>query len=178
VARWEARWFAPGDVDLDLDRFGRRRRRIDSYHVPSLAPDMSLKRRGDSAALEHKRRFDRVELISWCGVDGFAERWVKQRVPRQPRAVSGDWCDIVKDVWVDAGIELARVRIDRECFWTVCVDLACAGEPRRPARALLRELVARAEPSSYPSFLLASRIRPSAASGSAPPRQRGQRRTA
>jgi len=131
------------------------RRRVDCYHLPSLAPDASVKWRGDAARVEHKRRLGRVELVTWCGVHGFAEQWVKDRQPARRRPDGGAWCEVVKEVWMDRGVELARIDVCGELLWTVCVDLANGEEPSATKRRAWASLLAGAEPASYASFLAA-----------------------
>jgi hypothetical protein len=153
--RYEARWFVASEVGAELATHRPGRCRVDAYHVPSLTPATSVKWRGDAALVEHKRRLGRVELVTWCGVPGFGEQWVKQRQPRRRPPGGAAWREVSKEVWTRAGVEVARFVVGGEEFWTVCVDLACAGEPSGPARRWWRSQLAGAEPSSYAAFLAA-----------------------
>ena len=147
------RWFL-ADVPEELRPPGSARRRTDRYHVASLSAHAALKWRGAPQRLEHKERVGRVELASWCGVPGFAERWAKQRVPRRRAPGDAGWLAVTKEVWIVAGIEVARVAIDGDVAWTYCVDLDVAHEPTRAAFAPWRRLLAGAEPTSYAGFLV------------------------
>ena len=123
--RREIRWFLPGDVvGEECHPEGAPDRRCDTYHLPSLLPSVSLKHRGSSDRLELKVRVGPVVLVEAFGVQGFAERWVKQRVAVWEGALdSPGWLPVEKEVWSYPRLEIARLHVAGEQPWTVCVEV-------------------------------------------------------
>ena len=73
------RWFVDGDLPRHLRPVGRSVKRVDSYHEPSLSPNVSIKLRGDTGRLESKvRSHARGHVIG--GVHAVVERWQKWRL--------------------------------------------------------------------------------------------------
>ncbi len=154
--RREVRWFLPGAVVGEECRpEGAPDRRCDIYHLPSLLPSVSLKHRGSSDRLELKVRVGPVVLIEALGVQGFAERWVKQWVAVWQGALdSPGWLPVEKEVWSYPGLEIARLHVAGERPWTVCVD-ACDDGIVAPAslRPWLPLLARHGTSASYSAWL-------------------------
>jgi hypothetical protein len=156
----EVRWFLPGDVEPGLVPRGPGRRRIDTYHLASLGPESSLKRRNTTGPLEWKARVGRRVACEFFGVSGFAESWVKRRLRERDIVVPllGDWIDVHKRLWRVAGIEIGRLEIDTLAWWTIAVPTD------RPSKAMHKVIAswapalrATGEAASYPMWVLARR---------------------
>jgi hypothetical protein len=153
----EVRWFVRGD-GAGLPRPARPgRKRLDSYHLDSCSPYQSLKRRGRHGPYERKLRTGRVELVDDAQLVGFAERWVKQRHDLHDQCPVG-WIDVRKELWVLGDVEVCRLRVGAERWWSIAV-LTRSGcvrpkalETIAPWRDLLRT---DGFCGSYPSWLLA-----------------------
>jgi hypothetical protein len=154
-ARAEVRWFVAGDLPADRRPAGSVRRRQDAYNLTNLTPATSVKRRGRRGRTEWKLRVGRVELVQLGAVAGFAERWVKflGEPPEEP--LPGDrWLDVRKDVWTDGRLELARLEVAGERWWTVALADADHAGASRLLAPWSEWLEAIATPGSYPSWLL------------------------
>ncbi len=158
LATAEVRWFVPGDVDDELPPRGPSRRRTDVYHLASLAPTSSLKRRDATGPLEWKTRIGRREACEIAGVAGCAESWIKRRLRSRDvdHPLLGDWIDVHKRLWRVSGVEICRLEIDDEQWWTVALPTARPGKAMRtafePWGAVLHDS---GESASYPRWLLA-----------------------
>jgi len=152
----EIRWFVPGRLpavpwiaDLEAEE------RTDLYHLPTLSPTMSVKRRG-GAALESKRRTRPPEPVEYLGRPVVAEHWVKRRL--RSSAVGGSaiaWLPVHKRVWRGRRFQLAALDVGGDQWWTLAVNRGSRGFRVLPND--LRPLVeaAGAHPScSYAAWLL------------------------
>ena len=146
----EVRWFQHGDGP---DATGTVRRRTDAYLITSLTPSSSLKRRGRSGPLEMKARVGRVELVRVAGLVGFAERWVKDRIPAAAVGHQRDgWLHVDKTAWIEDGVELSLVVLGgRRCWSAACdpEDPVAGAWVRAHRRALTGAIAA-----SFPAWLL------------------------
>jgi hypothetical protein len=152
-ARTELRWFVPGGVAGARRPDGRGVVRTDLYQVRTLAPDRSVKLRG-RATLEHKVRSGRVELVEVGALRGFAETWLKLDARGLQTRPDDGWVKVRKELWRGRGVEIGRLDVGGERWWTVCVD-AAAIERRPPLLERWTDvLVAHGQPHSYASWLL------------------------
>jgi hypothetical protein len=170
AGRPEVRWFGPGDGP-DGVRWACARRRTDRYDPVALGEDRSVKCRGDDGPLEQKVRVGGPEPVEVAGVVGFAERWCKTRLPR-PDGVA--WLAVHKTVVRRRGIEVCRLEVADERWWSIAVRLDADRPPALPAelRRWLHRERERVLAASYPAWLLQRCGRswpgtPSAASGEA-----------
>jgi hypothetical protein len=145
----EARWFVRGE--MALDPIGRPRRRTDWYHVQSLAVTTSWKIRGDKGPLEYKHRVA-AGPIEIGGVTGMAEQWAKLRY-RDPRP-GGEWMAVHKELWRVAGLEVCRVTIDGERWWSVAVSIDGCGDAHLEFGRWSSSVREDGNPGSYPQWLL------------------------
>ena len=153
--RFEMRWFTDGDIPRRLRPVAPSRQRVDTYHLPSLTADVSVKRRGDTARLECKSR-SKVEAVSVGGIDAVAERWHKWRARRgHDHELVGPWLPVAKQVWSIGGIEVARIALDGHTSWSLAFPLP--PQHRKPNLLTTRwigHLSAASRPASYASWLL------------------------
>jgi hypothetical protein len=129
-------------------------RRTDVYDVAVLTPACSIKLRA-GRTLEQKIRDGRVELWSHGPLRGFAETWHK--VPPGGRARGGGpvWVEVRKELWRRRGIEVGRLTVRGQRWWTVCVDATIESSRASPLLAAWRDvLVDHGETHSYASWLL------------------------
>lgn len=154
----EVRWFLDGDVAaLLVDRPRPDKQRVDSYHLGSLTETSAWKRRGRRDLLEHKVRSGAPRPIAIGELSAWAERWTKRRIGDRPH-LAGPWVEVDKQIWVIAGVEVARLEVEATIAWTVSVNLDA---PRlKPATTTVLErwtplLRTRAFNGSYPAWLLA-----------------------
>jgi hypothetical protein len=161
----EVRWFLRGDLPERTRPATPGRRRLDSYHLDSCSPHQSLKRRGRRGPYERKVRTGRVELIEHDRLVGFAECWVKQRHAIEDQCPVG-WIDVRKEVWGLGDVEVCRLRVGAERWWSVAV-LVRHGQLRpKTLRAVApwsAAIGAEGFCGSYPSWLLAQLHRSSLA---------------
>jgi hypothetical protein len=153
----EVRWFVPDHVDVELRPRGDSRRRTDLYHLASLGPESSLKRRNGDGPLERKARVGSPQPCEIAGVPGIAEHWVKRRLRERDVAgpLDGEWIAVHKRLWQVAGVEICRLEIETGRWWTIAVP---TGRPNKTMRKVLASwgpaLCARGEPASYPMWIL------------------------
>src|SRR5262245_37239144 len=129
----EVRWFVPGDVDDRLRPRGSSRRRTDNYYLASLGPESSLKRRNGSGPLEWKARVGRPEPYEVGGVPASIERWVKRRLRERDldQPLHGVWFEVDKQLWRVGGIEVCRLEIGAQPWWTVAITPGRHGKTTR-----------------------------------------------
>ena len=152
--RSEVRWFVPGDLPADLRPTGSPRRRQDAYDVANLSPATSVKRRGPRDRVEWKVRVGRVELIEIGPLVGFLERWVKFRDEAPGESHRRErWVPVDKEVWTAGRLEVARLAVAGEPWWTVALPHG-DGAAVRLLEPWTEWLVANGVPGSYPSWLL------------------------
>jgi hypothetical protein len=154
ATRTEIRWFVPGGVDGCRRPPGRAVVRADLYQCSTLTPSRSVKLRG-RATLEHKVRTGRVELVEIGALRGFAETWLKIDAAGVDVQADGPWVKVRKELWRAGGVEVGRVDVGGQRWWTVCVDAAVMG--RRSAGLLegwSDVLIAHGQPHSYASWIL------------------------
>ena len=151
----EARWFVAGDLPAELRPRQRGRRRVDSYCVPSLSPDSSIKRRGDRRSLESKVRVGRVERVQYGDAIGFAEHWVKHPLDDPPLTLArGPWLAVDKQIWCLDGAEIARLSVAGTRWWTGAVrTMTDASTDRTRLLAWIGALETAATAHSYASWL-------------------------
>jgi hypothetical protein len=157
--RAEVRWFIPGEIDVEVRPRGRSQRRTDLYHLASLGPASSLKRRGDDGPLEWKARVGGAQPCEIAGVPGIAEHWVKRRL--RPRDLQGppigEWIAVHKERWQVEGIEICRLELYARLWWTVSVPSGSLPKAARKALASWAQVIrANGEPASYPICILSS----------------------
>jgi hypothetical protein len=152
--RLETRWFVDGDLPRHLRPVARSVKRVDSYHEPSLSPDVSIKLRGDTGRLESKVR-SRAEVMSVGGVHAVVERWQKWRLREdRPHHLSGPWIIVGKQIWTIAGTELARISHDGRTWWSLAFPVNGGRPPQGPVvERLLRHIRDAGVPASYASWL-------------------------
>lgn len=154
----EVRWFVPGDVVDGLGPRGPSRQRTDAYHLASLGPKSSLKRRDGGGPLEWKTRIGRREPCEIAGVAGFAEIWTKRRLRARDfdEPLVGGWIDVHKRLWRVAGVEICHLEIVDEQWWTVALP---TDRTHKAMRAALEPwgsvLHDHGECASYPTWVLA-----------------------
>jgi hypothetical protein len=157
----EVRWFVPGDVHRSLRPPGRGLKRTDSYHLETLSAARSIKRRGDRI-LEQKWKVGPTSLFERAPVRGCAERWVKQRLGKTAakRHLQGTWIPIAKQLWRVGSVQVGRLCIAGDEWWTVAVSLPY-GELDCATAQLLDQwaatLSSRGHCSAYPAWVLACR---------------------
>lgn len=112
-----------------------------------------MKCRGDDGPLEHKVRVGRPQVVEVAGVHGFAERWRKTRLPR-PEGVA--WLAVHKTVVHRRGIEVCRLQVAGERWWSIAVRLDVGRPPALPGelRRWLHLEQERVVSASYPAWLL------------------------
>ena len=119
--RADVRWFVRGDVPEGRRPAGALRRRQDGYDLINHTPATPVKRRGRRDRIEWKLRVGRVELVHVGTVVGLVERWVKY-LDEPPGSRPGDrWLDVRKELWAGGGLEVARLDVTAEPWWTVAV---------------------------------------------------------
>jgi hypothetical protein len=155
---WEVRWFVPGDLDAELHPKARHVGRTDVYQLESLGPSSSLKLRNGDGPLERKTRVGPAEQCEIGGVPGLAERWRKQRVhKREVQRFLGPWIEVGKEVWRLGDVEICRLDVGGEPWWTIAARVSGSGASKSTAKVIAscRELlVAIGQPLSYPMWLL------------------------
>ncbi len=134
------------------------RRRTDVYHLASLGPESALERREGSGPLEWKVRIGPREACEIAGVPAVAERWIKHRLRESAfdLPVPGDWIDVHKRLWRTGGVEICRLELEGQRWWTVALPT------ERPNKAMRKVLMSwapllrdRGEATSYPIWLRA-----------------------
>ena len=151
-ARREARWFIEGDLPRSMRPARRSVHRTDEYHVPTLSPDLSIKRRGGTSRLEAKTR-SAAEVLTIAGAASVAERWQKWRA-RSHEELAGPWCAVDKQIWTLDGFEVARVSLADRRWWTFAFPLDRHEAPRNPQLAPWLARVAGADAGgSYAAWL-------------------------
>jgi hypothetical protein len=153
----EVRWFVAGDIDNALRPPGPSRHRTDVYHLASLGPASSLKRRNTSGPLEWKARVGRRKPCEISGVPGVAERWVKRQLREQDleHPLRGHWIEVRKQLWRVGGLEICRLDIDTQPWWTIAVPTARPNKTMRRIVAAWGPLLrASAQVTSYPMWVL------------------------
>jgi hypothetical protein len=152
--RLETRWFVAGDLPRHLRPVVRSVTRVDSYHEPSLSPDVSVKLRGDTGRLESKVR-SRAEVTSVGGVHAVVERWQKWRLHQdRPHQLSGPWIVVGKQIWTIDGIELARISHDGRTWWSLAFPFTDGRPPRSSiVQRWLGHVGDTGVPASYASWL-------------------------
>jgi len=150
----------PGELDAALRPTARHVGRTDRYHLESLGPTSSLKRRGRHGPLEWKTRVGPVERCEISGVPGLAERWTKQRVRQRDleRRPLGAWIEVDKQLWRLGDVEIGRLGVGGERWWTIAVPVRPEGTSKSSAKVIAscRELLLDVgEPVSYPMWVLA-----------------------
>jgi hypothetical protein len=153
----EVRWFVAGDIDDELRPRGPSRHRTDVYHLASLSPASSLKRRNTSGPLEWKARVGRRKPCEISGVPGGVERWVKQQLRERDlnQPLLGNWIDVRKQLWRVGGLEICRLDIDTQAWWTIAVPTAHPNKTMRKIVAAWGPLLrASAQATSYPMWVL------------------------
>jgi hypothetical protein len=118
-----------------------------------LDEDRSVKCRGDDGPLEHKVRVGGPQVVEIAGVTGFAERWCKTRLPR-PDGVA--WLAVHKTVVRRRGIEVCRLQVAGERWWSIAVRLDVGRPPVLPGelRRWLHREQEQVMAASYPTWLL------------------------
>jgi hypothetical protein len=154
----EVRWFVPGDVSRSLRPPGGGLKRTDWYHLETLSPARSIKRRGDRV-LEQKWKVGPTSVFDGQPVDGYAERWVKQRLGKTTarRHLHGTWIPIAKQLWRVGNVQIGRLRIAGDEWWTVAVALPGGDLDSSAAQFLDRwaaTLSSRGHCSAYPAWVL------------------------
>lgn len=138
----------------------RSAKRVDSYHAPSLSPDVSVKLRGDTERLESKTRSG-AEVITIRGVHAVVERWQKWRSDgTQPLRPAGPWIPVQKQVWSLDGLEVARIIVADGAWWSLAFPIV-GGQPTcgpLAARWLGHVRDVGGVPSSYASWLVDRRV--------------------
>jgi hypothetical protein len=159
VTSWEVRWFVPGDLGAELPLQGRHVARTDVYHLESLGPTSSLKRRNGDGPLERKTRVGPAEQCEVGGVPGLAERWRKQRLrKRRLQRLPGPWIEVGKEVWRIGDVEVCRLDVGGEPWWTIAAPVTGTGTSKSTAKVIAscgELLLASGQPLSYPMWLLA-----------------------
>ena len=152
--RLETRWFVDGDLPRHLRPVARSVKRVDSYHEPSLSPDVSIKLRGDTGRLESKVR-SRAEVTLVGGVHAVVERWQKWRLHQdRPHHLSGPWIIVGKQIWAIEGIELARISHDGRMWWSLAFPFNGERPPQSPVvKRWLGHVGDIGVPASYASWL-------------------------
>jgi hypothetical protein len=152
----EARWFTQHDVARPA---GRCQVRVDAYHLGSLTPTSAWKQRA-LRHLEHKRLLA-AEPIEVCGVLGRSEQWSKERgrhvAPDAAPDLAGPWLVVVKERWRSPGLEVARLSIGDELWWTLAVSIPARGAAPRHLverhRTASRIVATSAFAGSYPAWI-------------------------
>jgi hypothetical protein len=85
---------------------------------------------------------------------GFAETWSKIEARGLDTSADDTWVKVRKELWRDRGVEVARLEVGGERWWTVCVN-APSVERHPPLLERWRDvLVAHGRPHSYASWIL------------------------
>lgn len=152
--RFETRWFVDGDLPRHLRPVAGSVKRVDSYHEPSLSPDVSIKLRGDTGRLESKVR-SRAQVMPLGGVHAVVERWQKWRLHQdRPHQLSGPWIVVGKQIWTIDGIELARISHEGGPSWSLAFAVNGGQPPRSPlVKRWLGHVGDAGVPASYASWL-------------------------
>ena len=155
----EVRWFSPGDIDRSLRPRGRGLKRTDWYHLETLSNIRSIKRRGDRL-LEQKWRIGPTSAFDHHPVGGQTERWIKQRLGKTApgQDLNGTWVPIVKRLWRVGDVQIGRLILEGDEWWTLAVPLPCGELDSSAARLLDRwadTLTACGHSSAYPTWLIA-----------------------
>jgi hypothetical protein len=157
----EVRWFARGDIDRSLRPRRRGLKRTDWYHLETLSTIRSIKRRGDRL-LEQKWRIGPASAFDHHAVGGQTERWIKQRLGKTApgQDLNGTWIPIVKRLWRVGDVQVGRLILEGDDWWTLAVPLPRGELDSCAARLLDRwadTLTACGHSSAYPTWLIAGR---------------------
>jgi len=100
----------------------------------------------------------RFESYEVGGVPASIERWVKRRLRERDldQPLHGAWFQVDKQLWRIGGIEVCRLEIGTQPWWTVAITPGRYGKTTRRVfeswAPLLRSV---GEPTSYPVWVLA-----------------------
>ena len=129
----EVRWFVPADGVKSQAPKGRPVVRFDLYHLSGVTPSHSVKLRGRTT-LEHKVRLGRVVMVQIAGVRGFAETWHKVDAPKLEVTDGNDvWITVRRSLWRRRGVEIGRLDVVEQRWWTVCVEADTEASTLPPA---------------------------------------------
>jgi hypothetical protein len=123
----EARWFVAGDIDSRPRT--KARSRVDSYHLDTLTETSAWKRRG-GGSFDHKQRIGPARPIVVNGVRGVSEQWSKRRVAAVD--LSGTWLDVRKQLWTWPGVQLCRLSVAGDRWWSLALESTGTAERLRP----------------------------------------------
>ena len=151
----QARWFIAGPTVLP--RRAPEERRVDRYHLGSLAAGRSLRRRGTSGVAEWKIRLLDPERVRVSGLRGSVEHWCRFTVELDEVMDPEAWIDVDKWIWRDGEgeAELVALRARDEIWSSVSLCLSPRHPPRLPRR--LARMIAEANGGlmmGYPAWLL------------------------
>jgi hypothetical protein len=113
-----------------------------------------------TAHSKYKTRVGRAEEVEIGGVSGVAERWAKRRFRKDEdhRPLRGPWIELRKHLWRHSGVEVGRLDLGGETWWTVAVPVGDS-RPSKASAKLIEAwadlLGAEGQASSYPMWLRA-----------------------